>query len=166
METQELKKQEITRTLQLFETTKEERSEYATIVLNEILEGNKNALDIHLQVKCLEDLTSQLKEKPEYKAELLEAVTRQLAGQKVGMYHNAEIKIMEAGTKYDYSQCNDLELIVMIGKANLINKTLKARQDFLKALPIEGIEIRVDDELVKIYPPSKSSTTTVAITLK
>jgi hypothetical protein len=46
------------------------------------------------------------------------------------------------------------------------NEVLKARQDFLKTVPSKGMELKVDDEVVTVYPPSKSSTTSIAVTLK
>jgi hypothetical protein len=47
-------------------------------------------------------------------------------------------------------------------------KAVKDREDFLKTLPIDGQPIVDEDsgEVIRIYRPIKSSTTTVAISLK
>lgn len=75
-------------------------------------------------------------------------------------FENAEV-----GTKYNYTLCNDPVLLQLEGDAKAAADRLKERQEFLRKLPTEGIEIRNDDELVTIYPPSKSSTSSYKITL-
>ena len=73
----------------------------------------------------------------------------------------------EVGTSYDYSRCNDgkyLELLEIMEKAK---KELKKREDFLKA--IEGHETVVNTdtgEIETIYPPIKTSTTSVTTSIK
>lgn len=71
----------------------------------------------------------------------------------------------ETGTKYNYSICNDQSLLLLEIDAKAAAEKLKERQEFLKKLPVEGVEIRQEDELVRIYPPSKSSTSSYKITL-
>jgi hypothetical protein len=53
-------------------------------------------------------------------------------------------------------------------KAELATKALKERQDFLKVVPVAGVLFtdEITGETYKIYPPSKTSTTSVAVTLK
>lgn len=75
-------------------------------------------------------------------------------------FENAEV-----GIKYNFSQCNDPVLVELEANAKDALEKLKERQDFLKKLPAAGIEIRHEDELVAIYPPSKSSTSSYKITL-
>lgn len=75
-------------------------------------------------------------------------------------FENAEV-----GTKYNYSQCGDPVLSRLEADAKAAAEKLEERREFLKKLPTSGIEIRDDDELVKIYPPSKSSTSSYKITL-
>lgn len=77
----------------------------------------------------------------------------------------AKIEAAEVGTKYDYSQCNDPILRDLNKTLAETNEAVKEREAFLKAVPEKGIEIRHDDELVTIYPPSKSSTSSYKLTL-
>lgn len=75
-------------------------------------------------------------------------------------FENAEV-----GTKYNFSQCGDSILVRLEAEAKAAADALKERQEFLKKVPTAGMEIRNDDELVMIYPPSKSSTSSYKITL-
>jgi hypothetical protein len=149
--------------LGLFETDKEQRKEFVNQVIEGLNEGSVDPLKVHLQVKCMEDIIKQLTSSKEYKEICLtEAV-------KFGRnfeHHNAKFEIKEMGVKYDYSNCNDPILKHHELELSIAEEAVKARQAILKALPSEGMEILIEDELVRIYPPSKTSTTTVTVNLK
>lgn len=158
--------QELTTTsiLALFQTTKEERQSFALALISEIENGNVDPLKVHLQVKCMEDLIKAITENTVYKKYVLEHAEK--FGQKSFQYENAKVEIKEVGTKYDFSQCGDplyrdAEEISESAKANL-----KQRAEFLKTVPVKGLEMVIEDEVVTVYPPSKSSTTSIAISLK
>lgn len=81
-------------------------------------------------------------------------------------YDGHSLQIREAGARYDYSNCNDPELDRMMVQKNNLEAKIKQRQEWLKAAP-EGATV-VDQEtgeVYEIYPPEKSSTTAVSITL-
>lgn len=154
--------------LSLLQTNKEQRQSFVASVMNEIREGSKSPLDIHLQIKCMEDLAAQLKDDTDYKKYLLEETAKICGGAKSTEYHNAKFEIKEVGTKYDFSNCNDNDYNRLAWEADTASKAMKDRADFLKKIPPAGINI-VDTqsgEMVTVYPPSKSSTTSVAVTLK
>lgn len=79
----------------------------------------------------------------------------------------AKFEIMEnAGTKYHYENCNDPILTELVLRMQTIEIELKARQDFLKTVPLSGLEIHVGEgELVTVYPPYKTSSVAYKITL-
>lgn len=151
--------------LSLFETNKEQRQDFAMRVVDSLDEGKAEPLKVHLQVKCMEDIIKLLNTNTRYKDHVLEAA--KVYGEKSFQFQNSKVEIKEVGTKYDFSQCNDREIIELTEEQEKIAVKIKARETLLKALPLEGID-RVDEngEVVRIYPPSKSSTTSVAITLK
>lgn len=149
--------------LSLFETSKEERQQFAIQVANNLMEGMADPLKVHLQVKCMEDIIKQLTSNSIYKTMVLSEA------QKYGKtfdQHNAKFEIKEMGVKYDYSNCNDPVYNELQDKLAALESEIKFRQAFLKAIPLSGQEIVIDDELVKVYPPSKTSTTTVTVNLK
>ena len=149
--------------LNLFETSKRERETFVDDIVSRLESGEADAIKVHLQIKCMESIIKDLNGNSKYKDYLLTAAENN--GRKF-TYHNAEFSIKEAGVKYDYSQCNDRTLMDLEYNQNLIDNEIKARQTFLKAVPLAGLEIREGDELVTIYPPSKVSTTTVNVILK
>lgn len=149
--------------LSLFETTKKERQDFAIQVTNNLMEGLADPLKVHLQVKCMEDIIKQLTSNTVYKDIVL------TEAQKYGKsfeQHNAKFEIKEMGVKYDYSNCGDPVYMELEDKLAILETEIKNRQTLLKAIPESGQEILIGDELVKVYPPSKSSTTSITVNLK
>lgn len=150
--------------LSLFDTTKEERQSFVNRVIDGLEAGETNPLTVHYQVKCLEELLEQLTKDHQYKKFVLEEAEKQ--GQKTFEFHNSKFEIKEVGVKYDYSKCGDVKQNVLAVNADMANKELKKRQEFLRKIPTNGVDILFNDEIIKVYPPSKSSTTSIAVTLK
>jgi hypothetical protein len=148
--------------LSLFETTKAQRQDFAQSVINSLKEGHTDPLKVHLQVKCLEDIVKQLTTHPEYKDLALEEASKH--GKSFEL-HNAKFEIKEAGVKYDYSNCGDPVYNDLAEKLAELEKEIKDRQAFLKAVK-PGTEILVEDEIVILYPPVKTSTTSITVNLK
>jgi hypothetical protein len=162
--------------LSLFETTKEQRTTFVNDIVEKLVNEETNSLKVHLQIKAMEDIINSLTSRDEkknknflaattYQKLLLEAAEKY--GKKFGLF-NAEFSIKEVGTKYDFSNCEDLELIELTKQMEEISTKLKAKQDFLKTVPVSGMVITNEEtgETYKVYPPAKSSTTSVAVTLK
>ena len=53
----------------------------------------------------------------------------------------------------------------MLFQFEILETAIKERQDFFKTIPLSGIEVLYDDEIVKLYPPSKSSTSSIKTTI-
>jgi hypothetical protein len=149
--------------LSLFETTKAERQEFAQVVINGIKEGLNDPLKIHYQIKCLEDLIKQITSNPEYK--FITLIEAEKYGKSFDHY-NAKFEIKEMGVKYDYSVCKDPIYNELSQELSDLEDRVKAREKYLKNVPKEGIQTLIDDELVTVYPPAKSSTTTITVNLK
>lgn len=74
--------------------------------------------------------------------------------------------LAETGTAYNFSMCNDPELSEMEKQEAEIKEKVKARKEFLKTIPVKGIDIITSDgEAIKIYPPSKTSKSSFKIQL-
>jgi hypothetical protein len=149
--------------LSLFETTKEQRKSFVDDLITKLDNGEVDPLKVHLQLKAMEEIVKICTADENYKATLISAASHH--GKKFMMF-NAEFMTKEVGVKYDYSRCGDDELTILLVQSDELNAKIKQRQDFLKTVPITGIDIRQGDELVTVYPPSKSSTTSVTVTLK
>lgn len=87
--------------------------------------------------------------------------------EKNAVLKGAEFSIVEAGTKYDFSDCNDLEYKALEFSLEKTKEALKQREMFLKSIK-EPLQLIDEDsgEVYVIYPPKKSSTTTVKVTFK
>lgn len=149
--------------LSLFETSKGERQEFAQVVVNNAKEGLINPLKLHLQVKCLEDLIKQITSNPDYKELTLDEAYKY--GKTFEQY-NAKFEIKEMGVKYDYGACNDPIMNDLLVQQAELEERIKERQKFLKAIPAKGLETLIEDEVITLYPPAKSSTTTISVNLK
>jgi hypothetical protein len=149
-------------TLSLFQTNKGQRMDFVMTLVDQITNGVADPLTAHLQVKCLEDLLDLIKENTIYKHAVLEAAEQH--GTKSFEFHNATFKFMEVGVKYDYSKCEDPVILDLMEQEKSIKDKLKVRQKLLQAMPVSGMADPETGSLV--YPPSRSSSTTIAVTLK
>ena len=154
-----------TSALALFYTNKEERSYFVRDVINRITEGNEDPEKVLITLKCMEEIIKAITSNKDFKDAVITEAT------KYGKRHerfNATLDIRETGVRYDYSKCGDLELLSLYTQLDAINEQIKKREAFIKTIPIEGLEVLQSEtgEIITIYPPSKTSTTTVAVTLK
>lgn len=143
--------------------TKEDINNTAAVLLEQLDAGTINPLCLIERFKALEKLQEAIK-----------PVLTDLAVKEASKYKEPEITLFGAvfkvgnfGTKYDYSGCGDPVLKELEEKAKEATEALKARQDFLKA--IKGFETVVDKssgEIVTVYAPVKSSTTSVSCSIK
>lgn len=162
--------------LSLFETTKGQRKSFIEDIVERLRSGEADPLKVHLQVKAMEEIITGLTSTDEkknknftvaidYKNMLLQAAEKY--GKKFQL-HNAEFSVKEVGTSYDWTKCEDNELADLLSQQEAIKEKIKAKQDFLKTVPLEGLLITSEatGETFKVYPPAKSSTTSVAVSLK
>ena len=150
--------------LGMFETTKDQRRLFVDQVVQTVAEGNVDPLKVHLQIKCTEEMIKAIKSSKEYSEAVLDEA------QKHGKsfdYRNSKLQIKEVGTKYDYSVCQDPEHTELLAKFEQAKADLEQREKLLKSLPASGQQVVNEEtgETYKIYPPLKSSTTSVSVTL-
>ncbi len=86
-------------------------------------------------------------------------------GKEITNSSGAKIELAEAGTKYDFSQCQDPILAQLQAKFEGAKAMLDERKAYLKNIPSAGVDVLIEDEIVKLYPPSKTSSSTYKITL-
>jgi hypothetical protein len=130
------------------------------VVDNVCLTGNIIQLAENLAKMDL--LIKEIKENSNYKDYILNEVS------KYGKSHvtasGTKLEVAEVGTKYDYSLTNDIELKYFEQEKAILENKIKERQTFLKALK-HPLEFLLDDELHTVYPPSKTSTTSIKTTI-
>jgi hypothetical protein len=146
-------------------TTKEERTEVVREIFQELLEGRINPMELHIRMKCIEEVVKQLTSMPAYKAIVLDDAEKH---GKSFQYHNAKVDIREVGVKYDYSGCGSSELENLYDERNAVDDKIKQHETYHKGLPSSGLNVVLafTGEVETHYPPAKTSTTSVAVTLK
>lgn len=146
---------------ELFQTSKAEREQFVSGIIETIENGQVAPLKIHLQIKAMEDIIEQLKANTTYRNALL--AEAELHGKKFE-YMNAEIAIREVGNKYDYTSSEDIVLTGLLWQKEELDKVIKNRQKMLQTLPPSGLADPINGNM--LYRPVKTSTTSVIVTLK
>jgi hypothetical protein len=132
-------------------------------IIAAIQSGEVNPLDLKLQVKAIESVLETIKP-------ILDKEARNEAekfGAKSFDRLGAKVELFEAATKYDYSMCNDDEYKDLLVEQEKLKLKIKKREEFLKS--IDGkmtLVIEGTGEVVTVFPPTKSSTSTIKITLQ
>lgn len=115
------------------------------------------------------DKQAKIEEDKEFLDYLREEIKRNGNGGDKAEFKTArgvKFTLSEVGTSYNFSQCNDQELCDLEIAANNAAEAVKNRKEFLKTVPLSGLEILTKDgELVTIYPPSKSSKSSFKVSL-
>lgn len=164
--------------LALFETDKEQRLSFVRNTVEAMENGEIDPLKLHVQVTALSKIldimttTDEKKNKDgfvyakKYKELVMDSASKY--GTKTFEVFNSKVELKEVGSKYDFSKCNDPELVALTAAFDKAKEELTQRQDFLKTVSVKGLEIVNPDtgEVSKIYPPSKSSTSFLSVTLK
>lgn len=147
--------------LSLLETTKEQRQSFIARVIIAMQEGSVDPRQIHLQVKCTEEIIKELNSNANYRELVLREAEKH--GKKHD-FHNATFEIKEVGVKYDYSVCQDEVYNELERQLTELQAKIKERQKFLQMIPEGGI---VDPENGNmIYRANKTSTTSPTVKLK
>ena len=143
--------------LSLLDTTKSERASFVADLIDKLKDGLADPIKVHLQVKKMEDLLTQIKEHNEYRDLVMDEAVK--FGKKFEMY-GAAFEIKNGAGKYDYS--TDAEIVEL-------QKKIKDRQEFLKRIPAKGLEIvdKETGEIITLHKPNKTpAADVIAVTLK
>ena len=147
----------------LLETSKVQRNDFVQQVIEALEEGKANPLNVHLQVKCTEELIKGILSNERYKELTIGEAEKH---GKSFEFHNAGFQVKETGVKYDFTVCNDEIWNELNSQIEALEKVKKDREKFLKTISGSLEVITKHGEVVNIYPPAKSSTTSIAVTLK
>lgn len=153
--------------LSVYPATKAEQQAIASDIADAIVDGKINPLEGICKLKALKDTCEiALKDKGVVDAVLTEA-DKYGKNEQIS-YNGAKINIRETGVKYDYSMCGDQTLIDLYAQRDEIVSKIKEREEWLQSVPLNGFEYADPNtgEMVKLYRPAKSSTTSFAITFK
>jgi hypothetical protein len=123
--------------------------------------GNYNLLNIWHYFKAGARLFKELSDDEDIRKAILNEAEKQ--GSKSFEMNGVKFSIKEAGTKYDYSGCNDSEYNLLTEKFNQLSELKKEREKFLQGITTKT-EIYGSDG-AQILPPIKTSQTIVEVKL-
>jgi hypothetical protein len=136
----------------------------ADSVVNDIIE-NGNALPAAEALSAMEAFVKEVKGNKQY----IDFVRDEIAkhGKSANTGSGTKIELAEVGTKYDFSKCEDPKIIELENKINYLDSELADRKDFLKTVPLSGLLVTDENtgETYKVYPPSKTSTSSYKVTI-
>ncbi len=75
-------------------------------------------------------------------------------------------KLSVGKCKYDFATCGCPIMNDLLSQQEELTKAIKEREKFLKTIPPQGLETLIEDEVVTLYPPQKTSTTSISVNLK
>ena len=149
-------------TLSQLPETKKQIEVFASQLENGLINGQIIPTDLLRFQKAMEKVFEKIK------PTLIESAISEVEHyEKNPIIKGSEFSIVEAGVKYDYSDCNDLEYNSLSIQLEAIKSTLKDRETFLKSIkePMQMIDEN-SGEIYTVYPPKKTSTTTLKVTFK
>lgn len=141
--------------LSMLDTTKAERITFVAEVVTKMLGGYVEPINVHLQVKCMEEIVKAIKAHPDYNEMVLESARKH---GKSFEFRNAKIAIRDAAGKWDYS--HDAEW-------TSLKAQLDTRQEYLKAIKEPVDRVTPDGEVVTDVPATYTAgAETIFVTLK
>ena len=146
--------------------TKTQIKVIAQTTVNEILDGGKDIVQISEMLTKVQLLIKEMKDSSEFNDALIYEVTK--FGKGYVTPGGTKMEVGEFGTKYDFSQCCDTMFDSLEQQQKSIDEAVKERKEFLRIVPSEGMQLldAASGEIITIYPPSKSSSTSVKFTIQ
>ena len=147
----------------MYGITKSQITSSAKSSVDNILE-NGNLLESAEAIAAMEQFIKAIKAHDLYKQSVIDELAKY--GKSYVNSNGTKIEPMEAAIKYDFSACGDIILKGLEEKLEILETLIKERQTFLKSVPLSGLDLVTEEgEVIRLYPPSKSSTSTYKITL-
>lgn len=142
-------------------TTKAEIADFAESAIAKVTDGEMEASRLARFAKTLEEMAKRILTDERVKNALYEEITS-YEGDRVTL-HNAEWQVKAVGVKYDYSVCGDPEWDRLNAEIERLTEERKKVEKHLQGISKPMCD---PDTGAMIYPPAKSGSEQVVITLK
>ena len=151
-----------TSVMALMPSTKDQIKSFVHKTVTELKDGYSNPLSYYIQLKAVETTIKDL---------LANKEVREMVSTEAKKYgksfdlHGVKIEYSEnISPKYDYSVCGDIAWDEMQMELKALQEKIKLREAFLKAIP-ENSTI-MDENGVQLFPPTKTASEGIKVTLK
>jgi hypothetical protein len=142
--------------------TKTQIKSMADTSVMEIIDNGRILEAVEL-VSVMEQFIKEVKANTEY----IDTVRSEV--EKYGKIKETEsmkIELAEVGVKYNFDVCGDPIIKDLQWQLDNLEAKVKERKEFLKTVPSGGMSLVMEDEIVTVYPPAKSSTSSYKTTIK
>lgn len=144
--------------------SKENIKNVATRIINSVESGMQPPLEVYARLKFAEQTIESCLDG--VKPYAIDEITKYNKGEKVTSL-GAEIKAKEVGAKYDYTVCNHADYNQLMVEYNAILEKKKAIEATLKTIKEPYTVVNEDTgETYKVYPPLKTSTSSIEVSIK
>lgn len=149
----------------LFPETKSEIKSFAEKMINSVLDGYTDPLKVKVQLTAMKKTIEEIEASEDFKNAVLNEAAK-YHKEELKNIHNANIQTKEVGVKYDFSQCGMPEYDIICSDIDRLNERKKVLESRLKTV-VAGEQYidPITSEMVELYPPSKTSTTSLVITI-
>ena len=142
--------------------TKEGLAQLATLIVRSVLDGDKNALEVDVQLRYMAELVDMIRKHASMKREVRDEADKY--PEKTFDAYGATVTKTQR-TVFTYTGCNDSLWYDITGKIAELKDQLKRRETFLKSLGGDATAVNEDTgELIE--PPLKESSDSLRVTLK
>lgn len=144
-------------------TTQTQIDLFSDSVIESVRQGETNPLEVLVILKAFEKAADRILK--EVRDNFVNEADKY--PEKSFEFNGVKMEKAEVGTKYNYSICGDPIYNQRFQIKEEADKQVKEREEFLKALkePMTFVD-ESTGEVVKIIPPSKTSTTSVKVTIR
>jgi hypothetical protein len=132
-------------------------------IIDAIINGYVNPLDFAVKKKCIEEALELAFNNTMVKDAMIEEANKH-SGKTTWM--GAKIEACEVGIKYHFDKCGDPKLVELENTAGDLADKIKMRKEYLKKVDGKGEKLLVEDEVVEVFPPYKTSTTSIKVSLQ
>lgn len=144
--------------------SKEKALEIVNRLVNGVNDGSIAPLQLLVKLKFCEQIIDATLE--QIRTACIDEASKYQKGEDIRML-GAELKVKEAGVKYDFSGCNDPIYTSYETIINTNKELLKSRSTLLKSIKTKTTIVDEETgETFELNPPSKKSTTVVEVRIK
>ena len=140
--------------------TKEGLTQLATVIVKGVLDGDKNALEVDIQLRYLAELVDMIRKHALMKREVQDEADK-YPEKTFDAYGATVTKTLR--TTYSYDVCRDSVWGDLFKRIEELNDQRKRREIFLKAIGDNEVFDEETGEL--LFPPKKSSSDSLRVTL-
>ena len=143
--------------------TKASQTLWAEQIIRPLLDGEIEPIDFIVRLKGLKNTLDEAEKNERVK----DIIVRQLYRENnQASCNGVKITLKEGGVKYDYSGCGDSVYADLQAQKQELDRQIKEREAFLKAVPDMGMDIVNEDtgEIHRVYKPVRMASETYSIT--